>query len=604
MAMSQGYGASARTAGGRPATGAFRSGLRLLLMLCLAGIGIGIGLRQLGDGSLASLSQSVTGMIFVEQDLLWFALCLIITGYVGWAMTRPLPRSVANWVERNIPDTIQPRRHLLMIVLSVLVIAAAGAILFNHAEVFEGERATAFQAEIFRQGTLVAPVPDDWADLAEGLNPSVATLDRDNGVWKPAAGPLLAAIRAAFDTIALGPLTNPVFAALSLLLMAAIARRLWADHVELPILAAGLLATSPQFLMDGLSGSAWSAQLCLNLAWLWLFLRDDRLGHVSAALVGLIAAGLQHIHVHALFVLPFLLMLVRDRRWLLAGLYAVIYTSGHLFWLNWHGVAVATTLGSGMEPVLAALGAAGHSGLSPAWPSGAGIALTGLSLLRLLGWTNLIVIPLMIVALRPWSKLPVTFRLLAIGILIALLSGLVLSPDHQDGWGHGPLHGHLGSLVLLACFGWVRLATGKPHLRADLNRALGLCCAAMLLIAIPLRAFQVERVASSTAASYRHVQGIDADVVLVDLPGIWFAAELVRNDPFLRNRPKVIGLQLLTPDQVRALCDSQSIAVVDYHDLAQFGVRPFAVRPGGPFAVSAPDRDLRAIATGPRCNSS
>ena len=109
----------------------------------------------------------------------------------------------------------------------------------------------------------------------------------------------------------------------------------------------------------------------------------------------------------------------------------------------------------------------------------------------------------------------------------------------------------------------------------------------------------LEEVVGAVALARRKV----GEGQLVDLSGLWFGPQLVRNDPFLENRPKVMGLQMLTPDQIRALCAGYSIAVVDYYDLAEFGVTPAASPAVGRFSVTAPDRGLRAIATGPRCNS-
>ena len=604
MAMSQGYGASARVGGARSTAGALRPGLTLLLALCMAGAFIGLGLRSLDTGAIESISQSTAGILFQDQDLPWFVLCLAIVAYIGWAMSRPLPPVIDRWVDRNIPDTVRPARHLLTIALAVLILAAAGSVLiYRDAQPFAADRLAALQADIFREGALSAPIPEEWAGFGNGLHPSISASQPDGALIHAAGGPIFAAVRAMFEMAALGPLTNALFAALSVVLIAGIARRLWPDQMEVPILAAGLLATSPQFLFTAMDGSAWSAQLCLNLLWLRLFLRDDRLGHVGAALVGVTAAGLQHIPMHAVFVLPFLVMLLRDRRWLLAGFYALAYGLGHFAWLHWHEIAVAATLGAGLDPALVAtFGSDAERPAVFALPTGSAAAETGLNLLRLLGWTNLIVAPLIFVAIRPWSRLPAPFRTLTIGIVIAALLSLVLVPGHQDGWGYAYLHGHLGSLILLTVFGWVRLATGKPHLRTDLNRAVGLCCAVMLLIAMPLRAIQVDRVTSAASASIRHIQRIDRDVVLVDLAGIWFGQELVRNDPFLQQRPKILGMQMLTADQLRTLCNTYTVAVVDHYDLAEFGVRPTGVGPAIRHEVSAPDRALRSIATGPRCS--
>ena len=604
MAMSQGYGASARIGGARSTAGALRPGLTLLLVLCIAGAFIGLGLRSLDAGDLESISQSTAGILFQDQDLPWFVLCLAIVAYIGWAMSRPLPPVIDRWVDRNIPDTIRPTRHLLTIALAALVLAAAGSVLiYRDAEPFAADRLASFQADVFRQGVLAAPLPEEWADFGHGLHPSPPAVQSDGAFIHASGGPVFAAVRAVFELAALGPVTNALFAALSIVLIAGIARRLWPDQVEVPILAAGLLATSPQFLFTGMDGSAWSAQLCLNLLWLRLFLRDDRLGHAAAALVGLMAAGLHHIHLHAIFVLPFLAMLLKDRRWLLAGFYALVYGLGHVAWLHWHEIAMAAMLGAGLEPVLAAaLGSDSDRAPLFALPSGSTAVETGLNLLRLMGWTNLIVVPLVLIAIRPWSRLPTPFRLLAIGIVIAVVSSLALAPGRQDGWGYAYLHGHLGSLILLALFGWVRLTTGKSHLRTELNRAVGLCCAVMLLIALPLRAVQVDRVTSADSASIRHIQRIDRDVVVVDLAGIWFGQQLVRNDPFLEQRPRIMGMQMLTADQLRTLCDTHTVAVVDHYDLAEFGVRPTGLGPTIRHEVSAPDRMLRSIATGPRCN--
>ncbi len=602
MAMSQGYGVSARAGGGRLAAGVFRSGLRLLFLLCLLGAVIGLGLRQIGDGLLGAVGQTSPGILFRVQDLPWFTLGIVIIAYVGWAMQRPLPDAVSRWLDRHAPDTARPVRHPLAIAAAVLILGGAGALIIYKAEPFAGERAAAFQASIFGGGLAAAPIAEAWADYVHALMSPLATQDPQTGAWASAGGPVLPAIRAAFDFARVDWILGAGFAALSILLAAAIARRLWPDQDAAPILAAVFLATSPQFLFTGMTGSPWGPLLCLNLLWLWLYMRDDRRGHLAAALVGIVAAGVQHIEVHALFVLPFLLRLLVNRRWPLVCLYAASYGLATLAWLHWTGLVAAATAGIGAEEALnAAIGPVQAGILAYALPSAADIATALLNLLRMLGWMNVIIVPLVFAALRPWSRTSFPFRPLAVGILVAVVVSLFLPAERQDGWGNPYLHGHLGSLALLATLGWVRLATGKPQLRPDLNRAVGLCCAAMLLVAMPLRAVQVERVASTTIAAVRHVQAFDTDVVLVDQSGIWFGPELVRNDPFLQNRPKIMGLQRLTEDQIRALCDRYTIAVVDYHDLTPMGIKQIAPTSQAGYEVSSPDRAVRSIATGPRC---
>ena len=348
-----------------------------------------------------------------------------------------------------------------------------------------------------------------------------------------------------------------------------------------------------------MSGSAGSAALCINLLWLLLFLRGGRLGHAAAAAIALVAAGVGPIHGHVLFALPFLLALLSDRRWALAALYGCAYSAGHLAVAYWP--EIAANVGPAPDAGPTATDGSVAPGAQAArfvWPD---LTQAGLNLLRLFGWMNLIVVPLLFVAVRPVSRVPVEFRLLAFGVLAAMAASLVI-PDRSDpGPGFQALHGHLGSLALLATLGWVRLSAEAPHLRLASARALGLSCAAMLLIALPLRAYQVERSTAAVVASIRHVQAIDTDVVLVDLSSTRRGTALLRNDPSLANRPKIIGLQMLTPEQLRALCRSQSVSVVDGFDLAGFGMATVDRTAPGWYEASERDRALRAITTGPRC---
>ena len=83
--------------------------------------------------------------------------------------------------------------------------------------------------------------------------------------------PVYAALRAIFMSVGLEWLTNPVLAALSLLALAALTRKLWPEDPWKPLLAVALLAASPQFLVMSMTSYAMPAHLALNLIWLWLY---------------------------------------------------------------------------------------------------------------------------------------------------------------------------------------------------------------------------------------------------------------------------------------------------------------------------------------------
>ena len=130
-------------------------------------------------------------------------------------------------------------------------------------------------------------------------------------------------------------LVNPLCAALSVCLMAAVARQIWPNDKVKPLLAAGLLAASSQFLVMSMTAYAMPAHLALNLLWLWLYLAPQKRRFWLAPLVGVAALGLHQPFFHALFVTPFLARLVWERRWKTSCYFALVYLAGIACWYAW-----------------------------------------------------------------------------------------------------------------------------------------------------------------------------------------------------------------------------------------------------------------------------
>ena len=74
---------------------------------------------------------------------------------------------------------------------------------------------------------------------------------------------------------------------------------------------------------------------------------------------------------------------------------------------------------------------------------------------------------------------------------------------------------------------------------------------------------QVRRYEAPYRAAVATIRGAPTDVVVVDPSGMRFANDLVRNDPFLRNRPKVLTLGYLDDAQIETLCSRFSVSVFD-----------------------------------------
>jgi hypothetical protein len=87
-----------------------------------------------------------------------------------------------------------------------------------------------------------------------------------------------------------------------------------------------------------------------------------------------------------------------------------------------------------------------------------------------------------------------------------------------------------------------------------------------------LRAWQAGSYVAPYARADAAISAVDADVVLVDTPQHLFAFDLVRNDPFLRNRPKRMALMILSDAQLARLCETYTVARFTDADAERFGL--------------------------------
>jgi len=72
------------------------------------------------------------------------------------------------------------------------------------------------------------------------------------------------------------------------------------------------------------------------------------------------------------------------------------------------------------------------------------------------------------------------------------------------------------------------------------------------------------------AAEYLHSRR--ANVVGIDPRFAWYAADLIRNDPFLEDRPVVVALVGLTPTEVAALARAGQAQFVSREEMQEFGL--------------------------------
>lgn len=605
MAISQGYADVTRNAGDRGSVSVLFGGLLILLVIYVFGAAVGFALDS-ENGPLPGLGAGNTAIIlFRRQDLWWFVFGIAGLLYLRQRINQPTPAFLSRRIDRYWPSEPRLLVHTAVISAIAFAVAGVGAYGAGHGmDLLASERAADFQSLIFREGGLLAPVPADRLEFGAALAPDGAVIDSAHELWGSARPMAFAALRAVFFIEGIALPVNAALSAVSIILLVTVARTLWPARSDLPLIAAILLATSPQFLIGGMTGGAWSAYLCFNLIWLRLYLRGGIAGHLAAALIGAAAALLDHILIHLVFVLPFLVTMLRERRWPLAALYAVAYVSAGLVWFSWYDVALALTTGTAVEA-----GTLLHGGEPGNATPAIGllsqgltaIVTAGIAVLRFIAWQNPAVLPLLYVMFRARKALPPVFRQLVWGCVLSL--GLLLVPDGTSGgWGHLPFHGALGGLILLAVLGWSTIIDNTAS-SVPATRALAMLTAAAILVGIPLRTAQMEGVAGPLAAASRHFSSLDSDVVLVDLEGVPFGESLMSTDPYLRDTPVIVALQRLTPEQVTRLCARYQVDFFDHYDLTRFGIEPSPGVGGQRLGLMGRDRELRAIATSPRCNA-
>ncbi len=399
-----------------------------------------------------------------------------------------------------------------------------------------------FQAEIFKEGRLLAPIPDVAAGRGLQFLPYLGWVDEENGFWASYYRPVHAALLALTPSLGGVNLLNMFMTIAALLAMASICRRLWPDEPYAAYLGACLLIASPQFLVLAGTGFSFPSHLALNLIWLSLFLRGG-VGHLGAAVVGVAALGLHQVHVHALFSAPFLtavLLGAYERRIALAP-YLVAYGISLPAWLLWP--ELATYLETGDVSVLPVsiwevdylTNYLSYSSIVVQVQEHIEFLLLSVNILRFIVWISPALVFLTLLAFLAPKRLGLIPWLCFSSLLLTVVASHILMPNQTHTWGSRYYHPTLGSLVIFAVAGWVQFKGWRR-----LTSALAVMMMLSTIILMPLRALQVEERIGPRADLQKYVEALPFDYVIAPaLPNVDFLS-VVRNDPFLRNRPLII----------------------------------------------------------------
>lgn len=512
----------------------------------------------------------LTTFFFRVQDapwLLWIALMLL-----GFGILRlPATRCAAPAMLRN------PRVAIAILAALVFVCGIIGAhVIFHGFPLARDEILAEFDAIILRSGKAIAPVDSEWRPYAAALAPTFMLPIADGAGYVSAYLPVNAGLRALTGLLTDSAWTSPLLAALAVVAVFGVARRLWPARLDAALISALLVATSSQVLVTSMTSYAMTAHLTLNLVWLWLFLRNDKIGHGAAIAVGFLASGLHQLIFHPLFAAPFIVRLWASGRRPLALAYIAGYSVICLFWISywqimiaWQGFSQQACNDAGPLYFMAR---AAFLFASFHWT---GLDLMLKNALRFVDWQNPIVLPFALLAYRPVRNGDGIALELSAGLALTLAAMFILLPYQGHGWGYRYLHGLIGSLSLLAGYGWIALsgrATRNEMAASWMVLTMG--SAVSWLVLLPAHAKQAHDFVVPYVRAADAIGHAATDLVVIDPSGLLFAGDLVRNDPFLRNRPKVLDLTLLAEANLADLCPRYSITMFGRRQGLAFGISP------------------------------
>lgn len=525
-----------------------------ITLFSLLGIAFAFWLRRVPGGNPdPRLTYNVFYYLFARNEPIGLTLVALFSAIAAFASLsrRSIATDLAN-EDVDLPRWIAP-----LLALVVGIIAAGGTnLVFHHYLLTADENVADFQAQIFERGQIQAQVPRAWIDAARVIKPIYIDYFPATHSWNESYLPVYAAMVAVFRMFDLEPFLNPLLAAATVLAVYGTARNIWPESKVNALVAAGLLATAPQFLAMSMTGYSMPAHLALNAIWLWLYSRPNERKFYLAPLLGVLTVGLHQPIVHALFALPFLVRLVWQRRWRPMSIFAGIYLAGCVGWYLWRahfqaadpsGVISIFRLANPRMPVIQAMNA-----------------------LLIIGWMSLAAPLLAALGFMRFFKARPILQDAMTSCALTFAFYFVFFQDQAHGWGYRYFHGALGCFVLVAATGFTELSKRIGTTRARAFTLAGVTLS--IFLQLPLRCVQAERFVRPFAHAAAALHALPYDIVALNPRDAWYSADLIRNDPFLEKRPVIVSIFGLTTTSVAALSKNGSVRFITTDDLAAYGL--------------------------------
>ena len=531
----------------------------LIALFSIAGIAFSLWLRTVPAGNPdPRLTYNVFYYLFARHEPAGLLIVTLFNLAAAFFFRRRTP-AVAIAMEQNR----RARLAGILIAIATFAIATIGTpTVFHDYMLTADENLADFQARIFLRGRAQAEVPANWVDAVNVIRPTHTDYSKVTHLWNTNYLPVYAAMRAAFQSIDMQAILNPLLAALTILALYGTAQNIWPESKTSALVAIGLLASSSQFLLTSMTAYAMPAHLALNTVWLWLYSRPDRRSFYLAPLVGVLAIGLHQPIVHALFVLPFLGRLVWQRQWRPVLIFGAVYLAGCVIWYGWK-IHYA-------EP------SAGPDGISSIFKlaNPRMTIIQPMNLLLIIGWASLATPLLAVVGAKQFFNARPIVQDAMLSCFLTFGFYYFFYLDQAHGWGYRYFYGALSCFIIIAVAGFNRLSLLIGQRRALTFVVTGI--ALSILLQFPLRCFQAEKFVRPYARAAETFRVINADIVAFDPLDAWYSADLIRNDPFLEGRPVIVSLFRLTPAAVAALEKNGTTRFITREELRRLGL--FTIR--------------------------
>jgi len=513
---------------------------------------------------------------FQEHDSVLLLLFVILL-----FLFKKLDVSEDNRTLNDFSSHVDSKIVVTLISLMVLLITFSGShVVYHNFALSMDEFLTVFQAKIFNQGALLLPIDEQWRIFARALQPLWVLFSPDTTSWVSSYYPVNALLHSIFLPFTQAHLASVLMAAASIYLLSSITVKCLGKQHNAVFIAVILLALSPQFLITAMTPYAMTAHLFFNLLWLFFFMRAGKIAVSFSLITGFLAIGLHQVHNFPAFVLPFIILLFIQRKRLLFVIHSLTYAAGLIFWIWWKGaylpiLETVPTVGSDASTFQHFINSIIKTTSRHDWTD---LIAWPINFLRFISWQHLLLFPLLVSAYYYRKQMNPMTRAMVWSVILSLVPYIIAMPIQGHGWGYRYLHGLLGNITLLAVFGWIQLQENTSD-RKDLTKISTIFVASsltMLLLVLPIRSFQTEAIVGAFSNSMKHIYSQQEDVVLIDSQSIWYGIDLVRNEPNLSNKPKVMLINSLTENGLKLLCSKHSVRLVTLKDLTSYGMLPNA----------------------------